>query len=201
MALNIAAMQQNFTPVDSFIEGRALKRAEEESGMRMTALQNAEGRAAAEEQRQASRFNWEQSANKVQMDQVAAKKVLAGAKQVLGVPKGQRKEFVEKNFPDFVTKLSEQEYGWDEVDEDEIEEMAQGLSAQSSAALGLSPEKATPFSDAGKVSADVRSGLLTQGQGDALLNAAEYTNPEAGVVDGKEVMFRVNKKTGQPQVI
>src|SRR5688572_4200674 len=201
MALNIAAQQVMASPVDQFIEGRALKRAEEESGMRMTALQNAEGRAAAEEQRQASRFNWEQAANKIQLDQAKAKEIKAGTDQVLAIPKGQRKAFVEKYFPDFVSGLSDQQYGWEETDEDEIEEMATGLAAQASAALGLSPEKATPFSDAGKVSADVRSGLLTQGQGDALLNAAEYTAPEAGIIDGQESVYQVNKKTGEPRVI
>lgn len=201
MALNIAAQQAMANPVDQFLEGRAIRRAEEEGAMRMTALQNAEGRAAAEETRQASRFNWEQSANKIQMDQVKAKEIKAGADQVLAIPKGKRKVFVEKNFPEFVNKLSEQEYGWDEVDEDEIEEMAQGLAAQSSAALGISPAKVVPQSDQGKVSADVRSGLLTQGQGDAILNATKYTNPEAGIVDGKEVVYQTNEKTGEPRII
>lgn len=201
MALNIAAMQQMPNPVDQFLEGRAIRRAEAAQDQQMQMAQAAEGRAVTQVEQQTARFNWEQSANKVQMDQVAAKKVLAGAKQVLGVPKGERKAFVEKNFPDFVAKLSEQEYGWEEVDEDEIEEMAQGLSAQSSAALGMSPEKATPFSDAGKVSADVRSGLLTQGQGDAILNASEYTAPEAGIIDGAESVYQVNKKTGEPRVV
>lgn len=202
MALNIAAQQVMANPVDQFLEGRALKRAEEEGAMRMTALQNAEGRAAAEETRQQSRFNWEQGANKVQMDQAAAKQVLAGTQQVLAIPKGERKAFVEKNFPDFVTRLSEQEYGWDEVDEDEIEEMAQGLSAQSSAVLGLGPAKPAPFSDPGKISADVRSGLLTKEQGNALINSEEYTNPEAGLDEqGNPIMFRTGKRSGKVDVL
>lgn len=194
MALNIAAMQTMASPVSSFLEGRAIRRAEQQQDMQMQMAQAEEGRREA-------RFNWEQSANKVQMGQLAAKEVLAGAKQVLAIPKGERKAFVEKNFPDFVTKLSEQEYGWEEVDEDEIEEMAKGLSAQSSAVLGLAPEKPTPLSDAGKVSADVRSGLLTKEQGDAILNATEYTAPEAGVIDGAEAVYQVNKKTGAPRVV
>lgn len=201
MALNIAAMQVAANPVSEFIEGRALRRAEEEGAMRMTALQNAEGRAAAEEQRQQSRFNWEEAATKVQFDQETAKRTLAGVNQVLAIPKGERKAFVEKNFPDFVQKLSEQEYGWDEVDEDEIEEMAQGLGAQSSAALGQSPTKASPLSEQGKVTADVRSGLLTPEQGDAILNASEYTAPEAGIIGGTEAVYQVNKKTGEPRVV
>lgn len=201
MALNIAAQQVMANPVDQFLEGRAIRRAEEEGAMRMTALQNAEGRAAAEETRQASRFDWEKAGNKVKLDQAKAKEIKAGTDQVLAIPKGQRKAFVEKNFPQFVAGLSDQQYGWEETDEDEIEEMANGLAAQASAALGMSPTKPTPYSEPGKIAADVKSRLLTPGQGDALLNAVEYTNPEAGIVDGSEVMFQTNKKTGEPRVV
>lgn len=200
MALNIAAMQQPMNLVDQFIEGRALRQAEDIRGAQMTALQNAEGRAVAEEQRQQSKFNWEQGENQLKLDQTKAAQIKAGVDQVLAVPKGQRKQFVEKNFPDFVAKLGEQEYGWENVDEDEIEEMAKGLGAQSAAAMGKSPEKITPLSDAGKVEYDVKSGLLTGPQGDAILNAEKWTNPEPGVVDGKEAMVQYNQK-GEARVV
>lgn len=200
MALNIAAMQQPVNAVDSFLEGRAIRRAEQMQDMQMQQAQASEGRAIAQAEREASRFNWEQRANQAQFDEMTAKKAMAGAQQVLAIPKGERKPFVEKNFPDFVQKLSEQEYGWDEVDEDEIEEMAKGISAQSSAALGISPSRPAPLSDQGKVSADVTSGFLSPQQGDAILNAEKWSNPEPGVVDGKEAMVQYNQK-GEARVV
>src|SRR5688572_28516546 len=105
MALNIAAMQQNFTPLDQFIEGRALKRAEEESGMRMTALQNAEVRAAAEESRRAKRFDWDREERELKFERANGEKVLARVQQVLALPKEQRKAYIEQEETEYITQL------------------------------------------------------------------------------------------------
>jgi|GEM_PF-7132611 len=201
MALNIAAMQQSFTPVDSFLEGRAIANAEKEAGARMTALQNAEGRAAEEETRRAKRFDWEREETEIKFDQVTGQRALAKVQQVMALPKDQRKAYIEQNEPEYIKELEAKSgQSWADLDDDEIEGMGGMLIRKISGDLGLSPSKPAPLSDQGKVAADVQSGLLTQGQGDAILNAENWTKPEPGVVDGKEVMVQYNSK-GEPRVV
>lgn len=201
MALNIAAMQQPVNVVDQFIEGRALRQAEEMRGAQMTALQNAEGRAAEEGKRQAQRFDWERQETELKFDQMNGKKTLAKVQQVMALPKNQRKSYIEQNEPEYVREFEAKSgQSWADLDDDEIDGMGNMMARKISADLGLSPEKITPQSDAGKVAYDVKSGLLTGPQGDAILNAEKWTNPEAGVVDGKEVMVQYNQK-GQARVV
>lgn len=146
MAINIAAQQQLAQPASAFFEGQAMQRVEQDNAQRMRALENAEGRAAAGEKRAQETHDIDKRAAEAKFDEINGKKALAGAQQVLALPKGQRKKFVENNFPELVQKLSEQEYGWDEVDEDEIEEMATGIAARASADLGISPSKPEEYS-------------------------------------------------------
>jgi hypothetical protein len=198
MAINIAAQQQLAQPVSAFFEGRAMQRAEQESSLRMRALENAEGRATSAETRAQEGFDIEKRAANAKFDEIAGKKALAGAKQVLGLPKGQRKAFVEKNFPELVHKLSEQEYGWDEVDEDEIEEMATGIAARASADLGLAPEKPESYTLGPGEQRVVGGKVVAENTTE---DKDSWTNPEPVVIGGKNVMAQVNKKTGEPRIV
>jgi hypothetical protein len=189
MAINIAAQQQLAQPVSAFFEGRAIQRAEQEGSLRMRALENAEGRAASAETRAQEGHEIDKRVAEAKFDEIAGRKTLAGVKQVLALPKGQRKAFVEKNFPEFVQKLSEQEYGWDEVDEDEIEEMATGIAARASADLGLAPEKVEPLSPEGKVAADVKNKVLSPEQGAAALGPKNTTDFDNFLAAQKDPAF------------
>lgn len=163
MAIDIAGQQILAQPVSGFLQGRALRQAEQERGLRMKALQAAEGR-------EQEAFDMQKQDRQAKYDEIAGKKALAGANQVLALPKGQRKDFVKQNFPDLVSKLEQQGYGtWDEIDEDELEEMAVGIRARAAADLGISPSAPEPLSTEGKVATDVKRGILTREQGDAAL--------------------------------
>lgn len=170
MAIDIAGQQVLAQPVSAFLQGRALKQAEQESGARMKALEAAEGR-------EQETFDMQKQDRQAKYDEVNGKKALAGAQQVLALPKGQRKDFVAKTFPDLIADLEKQGYGkWDEIDEDELEQMATGIAARASADLGISPGKVEAQSPQGKVAMDVRSKLLTPEQGTAAL-AGESKEP------------------------
>jgi hypothetical protein len=170
MGYDIAGSQILAQPVSAFLQGRAIKNAEEERGARMTALKASEGR-------EAESFEMVKEDRQVKYDEINGKKALAGAQQVLAVQKGQRKAFVEQTFPELITGLEKQGYGkWDEIDEDEIEEMANGIKARASTDLGLAPEKIKPLSKEGMVATDVKNKVLTPEQGDAALNSKKNTN-------------------------
>ena len=202
MALNIAASQIMANPVDQFLEGRAIRRAEAAEDQQMQMAQAAEGRAVTAAEQQAKRFDWEREDTENKFDQANGQRVLARLQQTRALPKDQRKPYIEQEEPEFIAELEAKTgQAWADLDDDEIEGMMNMLERKISGDLGIAPSKPAPFSDAGKVSADVRSGLLTGEQGDAILNAAEYTAPEAGIVDGKEVVYQANKKTGDPRII
>lgn len=166
MAIDIAGQQILAQPVSAFLQGRAIKQAEQERGGRMKALEAAEGR-------EAEAFDMQKQDRQVKYDEINGKKALAGAQQVLAVTKGKRKSFVEQNFPEVIAGLEKQGYGqWDEIDEDELEELATGIAAKAAADLGISPSAAEPLSPEGKVATDVKRGILTPEQGDAALTGA-----------------------------
>ncbi len=74
-----------------------------------------------------------------------AKRSYAAAQQVLALPEGQRKRFVEQNFPQFIPELQKNGVDWASVDEPTLAEMARGVSAQAAAAAGILPEKQEGF--------------------------------------------------------
>lgn len=127
---DIASNQILSQPVSGFLQGRAMRQAERESDQSMEIR-------GAREAREKESFQISKDDHEAQLDEVSAKRSLAGAQQVLAAPKGQRKAFAEKNFPDFVKQHPE----WQQFDETDIEEMAQGVVAKSAAHLGISPAK------------------------------------------------------------
>jgi hypothetical protein len=163
MAINIAAQQQLAKPVSAFFEGRAIQRAEQEGSLRMRALENAEQRAQ-------ETHDIDKRAAEIKFDQISGERTLARAKQVMDLPKDQRKQFVTETYPDFIKEFEKHRgESWADIDDDEIEEMGSNLIRKVSGDLGLSPSQPEPLSKEGKVATDVKRGILTPEQGvDAL---------------------------------
>jgi hypothetical protein len=176
MAIDIAGSQILSQPVSGFLQGRAMRMAEEQGERRMRALEAAEGRAAAQESRLASAEQREQQlfdeASKMRNMQVlhralsqiesaedpaAALNTLAKSPEVSGIFQKMGKDPME---------------GWGTTP-DEIRARAAEGRAQIEPFLPKS--KAEPLSKEGKIAADVKSGLLTKEQGDAALSG---TNKE-----------------------
>jgi hypothetical protein len=191
MPYDVAGGQILANPVSGFLQGRAIRQSEEETDQAMELrgkrdARDAEAHEMAKEDRQ------------VQYDEMSAKKAYAGAQQVLAVPKGERKDFVRKTFPDFVKQLEQGGYGaWDDIDEDEIEELATIVTAQASKTLGLTPGKPEAVSPEGKVMSDVQSGILTPEQGNAALapkNTLDFDNFVAAQKDPAFAQFLKDKR-------
>lgn len=202
MALNIAANQQPVNVVDQFIEGRALRQAEDMRTQQMTALQNAEGRAQSQDVREQGRYDDERKANQIKFDEIGGKRTLARVQQVMALPKEQRKAYIQQNAPEYVAEFEKQRgEPWADISDDEIEEQGSFLVRKISGDLGLSPEVYKAQSEPGRVAADVKNKLLTQGQGDAILNAEKFTPLKEGVIDGQPSVYQVGEKTGEKRVI
>lgn len=132
MALDLAGMQILPQPATAYLSGAAIKNAQAMEERQM-ALQ--ERKLTAEE-------NAGKAAAKAKFDEQAGKRAISGADQTLAVPKGKRKAFVERTFPELIPALSKSGYGeWNEIDEDELEELASGIKARAMADLGISPDK------------------------------------------------------------
>lgn len=192
MAIDIAGQQILAQPVSSFLQGRALRQAEEQGERKMKALEAAEAR-------EAETFEMQKQDRQAKYDEIAGKKALVGAQQVLAVPKGQRKAFVEQNFADVISGLEQQGYGtWDEIDEDELEELATGIQARAMSDLGMSPAKAEEYT--------LKPGEKRM-RGDKVIAESEvaekdeWTKPEPVMIGGRKVMAQVNMRTGEPRVV
>jgi len=131
MPFDIASAQQLAQPVTSFMQGRALRLAQDE---------RVAGNQRAQEEHD---VNMEQA--KVQLGAVKAKKLYASMQQVLAVPEERRKQFVEENFPDLVKQMSSNGHDWASFDNGAITKMAQGIGAHAAAELGMTPDQGENF--------------------------------------------------------
>jgi hypothetical protein len=134
MPYDIAGNQVLASPVSAFMQGRALRLADEDRRQR-TAL------ALAQEQRAAEEHSVGMEQAKLQLGAAKAKQVYAGMQQVLGAPEGKRKQFIEENFPDLAKQMQQNGHDWGSFDEDTVTRMAEGLKAHAAAELGVGPEK------------------------------------------------------------
>jgi len=192
MAYDVAGNQILAQPVSAFLQGRAIRQAEEQNERKTRAL-------VAAEAREDEAFEMQKQDRQAKYDQINGQKALAGAEQVLAVPKGQRKAFVEKNFAEVISGLEKQGYGtWDEIDEDELEELATGIRARAMRDLGMSPARPEEYT-LGKGEKRLR--------GDKVIaenitpEDDEWTKPEPAMIGGKQVMAQYNNAKGTFRVV
>lgn len=131
MPFDIASSQVLAQPVSGFMQGRALRLAQDQ-------------RASAETRAQ-EEHDMSMEQGKMQLGAAKAKQVYAGMQQVLAVPEGKRKQFIEENFPDLAKQMSSRGHDWASFDEKAITSMAEGISAHAAAELGIAPGKGEDF--------------------------------------------------------
>lgn len=198
MALNIAAMQDQPKVVTSFLEGRAIRQAEEVQVMKARALELAEARDQEKFQMEKTRFSGEQKEQQFKFDQITAKQTLAATEQVLATGGKGTKALIESQFPEFVQEYTKKGGRWDDVDDEGAMGMAKMVRSRAMADLGM-VEKPDEVSAETKFKADHEIRLQTLRNEGSLntvrANASKGGAKQADLIDNPRTLDLASRVT------
>lgn len=193
MAIDIAGQQILAQPVSAFLQGRAIRQAEQEGAARMKALDMAEGRAQQKEAREQAVFDDAMKQRNTEVLHRAFSQIEASDDPVATADMLSRSPEIAEMFQRMGKDPSE---GFRGKSAEEIKQAASEGRMQLEPFLPKKEE--APYT-------------LGKGErrlvGDKVIaeNTApdedEWTNPEAVMIGGRKVMAQVNKRTGEPRVI
>lgn len=193
MAFDIAGSQILAQPVSGFLQGRAIRQAEQEGAARMKALDMAEGRAQRQELREQAVFDDAMKKRNTEVLHRAFSQIEASDDPVATADMLSRSPEIAEMFQRMGKDPTE---GFRGKTADQLRQAAAEGRQQLEAFL---PQKAEETYTLGKGEKRFR--------GDKLLaeNAAaeedDWTNPEPVMIGGRKVMAQVNKRTGAPRIV
>lgn len=178
MPFNIAANQIQAQPVTSYLQGRSLRLAEGKAAQDADALAAQIEMARHGDRRAQESHDTQQKAVDVQLNAEQARTIYDSASKV--IENGENaKAYVEKTFPEFIPELEKASgHAWPEASNEEILNLASGMRDHAAVQAHIKPEKPTPLSTEGKVSADVEAGFLSPQQGLAAISKAPSSYDE-----------------------
>lgn len=166
MAINIPGQQELANPVGSFLQGRAIQRAE---------VQQAQQSEMAKEQLAGAQQARKQSAVEfAQQQEIAVNKqnyLVAQAAANSDDPAA----LIRQVKPEFITDWDSHhgEGHFDSLNSDDLKKVAKHMQSEFGAKAGIAPP--APQSKEGKIVADVKTGFLTKEEGDTALNPKKNT--------------------------
>lgn len=193
MAINIAGQQILAQPVSGFLQGRAIRQAEQESGARMKALEMAEGRAQQQADREQALFDEASKMRNTQVlyralsqiessdDPVSAANTLAQSPEITEIFQRMGKDPTE---------------GFRGKSAQEIKRAAAEGRAQLEPFL---QQKADEPYTLGKGEKRMIGGKVIAEN--TTPDEDDWTNPEPVMIGGRKVMAQVNKRTGDPRIV
>lgn len=162
---------------ETFDLGRVIQTAEAIKGMRAQSTTDRLREQFLGEQIETMRTGRErqQRMDEITLGKEKATQVHASMQHVLQAPNP--KNFIEQNFPELVTNLQKNGVPWENLDDNAVKQMAQGISAKAAVEAGIAAP--APVSSEGKLIADQRAGFLTPDQvaaANAPKNGTDYDN-------------------------
>jgi hypothetical protein len=193
MAFDIAGSQILAQPVSGFLQGRAMRAAEDQGERRMRALEAAEGRAQSQESREQELFDESTRMRNTQVLHRAFSQIESAADPVAEARRLAQSPELAEIFQKMGRDPME---GFDGKTPEQIRAgAAEGRSQLEPLLSKKEPEAYT----LGKGDKRFVGGKLVAEN--TAPDEDDWTNPEAVVIGGKKVMAQVNKRTGEPRVV
>lgn len=186
-------------PFEPFDLGRVIQTAEAIKGMRRQSATDSLREQYMGEQIQGMRDSRErqQRVDDVTFGKEEAQKVYTQAQYVLRAQNP--KNFVEQNFPEFITELQKGGHDWATLDDEAVKHMAQGVAAKAGAEAGIAPPAQvetigdTSNPGAGILQRDPTTGALRQ------VVAPQKPDHFAEAEKGRDARAAASTGAGKPQ--